>query len=105
MVTYHHLAPQLIEGTMKQCVLTNVYSLGKLLGRITSSAHLVGLEDDSLGRVQQLIQQKKAVSTAANGQVLVSESKGANDFRDYEVAKSILDMATVWLSYWQTMNH
>ena len=37
---------------MKQCVLTDVYSLGKLLGRITSSARLVGLEDDSLERVQ-----------------------------------------------------
>ena len=38
-------------------------------------------------------QQKKAVGTAANGQVLVSETKGANDFRDYEIAKSILDRA------------
>ena len=53
---YRHLAPELIEGTMKQCVLSDIYSLGKLLGQITNSARLVGLEDDSLGRVQQLIQ-------------------------------------------------
>ena len=52
---YRHLAPEVFEGTMKQCILSDVYSLGKLLGQISSSACLVGLEDDSLGRVQQLI--------------------------------------------------
>ena len=50
---------------MKQCVLTDVYSLGKLLGRITSSARLVGLEDDSLERVQQLI--RACTSMKPNG--------------------------------------
>jgi hypothetical protein len=40
------------------------------------------------------LSKKKAVSTAANGQVLVSQTKGANDFHDYEIAKNILDAAT-----------
>ena len=39
-------------------------------------------------------EQKRATSKAANGQVLVSKSKGANDLHDYEIAKSILDTAT-----------
>ena len=39
-------------------------------------------------------EQKKATSKAANGQVLVSKTKGTNDFRDYEIAKGILDTAT-----------
>ena len=50
---------------MKQCVLADVYSLGKLLGRITSSARLVGLEGDSFGRVQQLI--RACTSMKLNG--------------------------------------
>ena len=52
---------------MKQCVLADVYSLGKLLGRITSSARLVGigLEGDSLRRVQQLI--RACTSMKPNG--------------------------------------
>ena len=37
-------------------------------------------------------QQKIAVSMSANGQALISETKGANDFRDYEIDKSILDI-------------
>ena len=39
-------------------------------------------------------EQKKAASKAANGQVLISKTKGANDFHDYKIAKSILDTAT-----------
>ena len=38
-------------------------------------------------------EQKKATSKAANGQVLLSQTKGANDFRDYEIAKNILNTA------------
>ena len=39
-IRYCHLAPELIEATMKQCVLSDVYSLGKLLVRIVDSACL-----------------------------------------------------------------
>ena len=39
-------------------------------------------------------QKKKSTSKAAHGQVMVSKTEGANNFRDYEIAKSILDTTT-----------
>lgn len=54
-IRYHHLAPEVIDGTMKQCVVSDVYSLGKLFGRIVQSACLVGLQSDSLERVNHLV--------------------------------------------------
>ena len=53
-IRYHHLAPEVIEGTMKQCVVSDVYSLGKLFGRIVHGACLVGLQSDSFERVNHL---------------------------------------------------
>ena len=55
-VRHYHLAPELIEGTMKQCVVSDVYSLGKLFSRIVlTSGCLAGLQSDAIDRINHLI--------------------------------------------------
>lgn len=54
-VQFRHLAPEVIDGTMKQGVHSDIYALGKILSKISmDTTCFLGLCEDSLKQIQDV---------------------------------------------------
>ena len=54
-VHYRHIAPEVIDGTMKQSILSDVYSTGRILRIILQRGCFEGLSEQTTAKIKTVI--------------------------------------------------